>query len=194
MPTAAKFDSIEAAIHLIRGQKIMLDADLARIYGVTTKQLNQAVKRNRHRFPTDFAFVLRRQELTDLRSQTVTSNNENPRSRTTERGGLRYLPWAFTEHGAIMLASVLKSSIAVDASVRVVRAFVCLREMISANRELSAKLAELEKRLDGNDEAIANLFGAIRQLLAPPWAGGKREIGFHVRETSPRYRVRRKRI
>lgn len=200
MPPAAKFENIEAAIHLIRGQKIMLDADLARIYGVTTKRLNEAVKRNRARFPADFAFVLRRQELAHLRSQIATSNAQpidiKPivKEARSERGGLRYLPWAFTEHGAIMLASVLKSAIAVDASVRVVRAFVRLREMISANRELSAKLAELEKRLDGNDEAITNLFGAIRQLLAPPAATGKREIGFHVRETSPRYRLRRKRI
>jgi ORF6N domain-containing protein len=174
---------IESSIHFIRGQRVMLDTDLAEIYGVTTKQLNQQLKRNRKRFPRDFAFQLKREELANLRSQIVTSSY----------GGRRYLPWAFTEHGAIMLASVLNSDIAVDASVRVVRAFVRLREMVLANAELAHKLGELERRLDGHDEAIGNLFEAIRQLLEPPRPETKREIGFHVREEGARYRVQRKR-
>jgi hypothetical protein len=155
---------------------------LAQIYGVSTKHLNQQLRRNRDRFPADFAFQLAPEEVANLRSQFVTSNR---------RGGRRYLPWAFTEHGAIMLASVLSSRVAVKASVRVVRAFVFLREQLLANRELSRKFAELEKRLDVNDESIATLFEAIRQLLAPAAKEEpKREIGFHIREQAPPYRIR----
>src|SRR5438876_6286221 len=114
--------------------------------------------------------MLTAKEFAGLRSQIVTSN---------ARGGRRYLPWVFTEHGAIMLASVLNSPVAIEASVRVVRAFVRLREMILASGELARKFADLEQRLDGHDQAIANLFAAIRQLLAPPHPNEKREIGFH---------------
>jgi len=171
----------QPAIHLVRGQRVMLDSDLAKIYQVSTKRLNQQLRRNRSRFPVDFAFRLTVEELTNLRLQTATSK---------KHGGLRYLPWVFTEHGAIMLASVLNSDIAVQASVRVVRAFVRLREMVSGNAVLAAKLAELERRLDSHDEAIANLFEAIRQLLTPP-TKKKREIGFHVGENGARYRIRK---
>lgn len=175
-------EGIQSLILTIRGQRVMLDSDLARIYGVSTGQLNQALKRNRSRFPLDFAFRLERQEFANLISQFVISSSY---------GGRRTLPWVFTEHGAIMLASVLNSPVAVDASVRVVRAFVYLREQLLANRELSRKFAELEKRLDGNDESIAALFEAIRRLLEPPAADEpKREIGFHLREQAPPYRVR----
>src|SRR5438874_8927007 len=171
----------QPAIHLVRGQRVMLDSDLAKIYQVSTKRLNQQLRRNRSRFPVDFAFRLTVEELTNLRLQTATSK---------KHGGLRYLPWVFTEHGAIMLASVLNSDVAVQASVRVVRAFVRLREMVSGNAVLAAKLAELERRLDSHDEAIANLFEAIRQLLTPP-TKKKREIGFHVGENGARYRIRK---
>ena len=159
----------------------MLDSDLARIYGVTTKRLNEQLRRNQQRFPSDFAFQLTREELTGLRSQIATS----------KRGGRRYLPWVFTEHGAIMLATVLNSETAIDASIRVVRAFVRLREMISANAELARKFADLERRLDAHDEELAQLFAAIRQLLAPS-PEKKREIGFHVKESAPRYSARKK--
>lgn len=173
---------IQSLILTLRGQRVMLDSDLARIYGVTTGQLNQALKRNLSRFPLDFAFQLDRQEFANLLSQSVISSSY---------GGRRTLPWVFTEHGAIMLASVLNSPVAVDASVRVVRAFVYLREQLLANRELSRKFAELEKRLDANDESIAALFEAIRRLLEPPASDEmKREIGFHLREQAPPYRVR----
>ena len=171
----------EDAIHLIRGQRVMLDSDLARFYHVTTKRLNEQLRRNQNRFPADFAFQLTAEEFTILRSQIATSGH----------GGRRYRPWAFTEHGAIMLATVLNSDVAVEASVRVVRAFVRLREMVATNSALAAKFVELESRLDGHDEQIAQLFAALRQLLAPS-AQKKAEIGFHVREKSPRYRSRTK--
>src|SRR5947207_1260018 len=168
----------------------MLDSDLAAIYQVSTKRLNQQLRRNRSRFPADFAFQLTAEELTNLRLQTATSSLRSQIATSKKHGGRRYLPWVFTEHGAIMLASVLNSDVAVQASVRVVRAFVRLREMVSGNAVLAAKLAELERRLDSHDEAIANLFEAIRQLLTPP-TKKKREIGFHVGENGARYRIRK---
>ena len=178
-----KIANVEGAIHLIRGQRVMLDSDLAAIYGVTTKRLNEQLRRNRSRFPSDFAFQLTAEELTSLRSQIATSSFH---------GGRRYRPWVFTEHGALMLASVLNSEIAVQASVRVVRAFVRLREMVAANAQLAAKLKELERRFDSHDQAIANLFAALKQLLEPSKPPKRREIGFHVRENPARYRVRQR--
>jgi hypothetical protein len=172
------------SIHVIRGQRVMLDSDLASIYGTSTMRLNEQFRRNRKRFPQDFAFVLTNEEFTILISQ-------NAISRT--HGGRRKLPVVFTEHGAIMLASVLNSDTAIEASVRVVRAFVKLREMVSSNVQLAVKLADLEKRLDSNDEAIAQLFAAIRELLQPSVPPKKREIGFHVRENGGTYRVRARR-
>jgi hypothetical protein len=160
----------------------MLDSDLAKIYGVSTARLNEQLKRNRERFPKDFAFQLKRQELTTLISQIAISK--------IHRGGRQTLPWVFTEHGAIMLASVLKSQVAVEASVRVIRAFVYLREQLAANGELARKFAELEKRLDGHDESLATLFEAIRQLLEPATPKTEREIGFHIKEEAVRYRTR----
>src|SRR5579863_5241152 len=125
---AVPMEQLDRLIHEVRGQKIMLDADLAEVYGVTTKALNQAVKRNADRFPADFAFLLTRQEVASLRSQIVTSKS---------RGGRRYLPYAFTEHGAIMAANVLNSPRAVQMSVFVVRAFVKMRALLSDSRELA---------------------------------------------------------
>src|SRR5213593_202721 len=123
MSSHRRIANLESAIHLIRGHRVMLDSDLAAIYGVTTKRLNEQLKRNRPRFPDDFAFQLTLQEFTNLRSQSATSKG---------RGGRRYLPWVFTEHGALMLANVLNSDVAIQASVRVVRAFVRLRQMVAA--------------------------------------------------------------
>lgn len=184
MASDRKIVRLETAIHLVRGQRVMLDSDLADIYGVSTRQLNQQLKRNRHRFPEDFAFQLERKEFDTLMSQIVISKKG--------RGGRRKLPWVFTEHGAIMLASVLSSNIAVQASVRVVRAFIRLREMVAANTQLAAKLKELERRLDSHDEAIANVFAALKRLLEPPEPPKRPEIGFHVRESASHYRVRRR--
>jgi len=173
---------IQSLILTLRGQRVMLDSDLAKIYGVELKRLNEQVRRNLDRFPTDFAFQIGREEFANLKSQFATSRSH---------GGKRKLPWVFTEHGAIMLATVLNSSVAIEASVRVVRAFVYLREQLLANRELSRKFAELEKRLDGNDQSIAALFEAIRRLLEPPAVEApKREVGFHLREVAPPYRVK----
>jgi len=182
MTPTRKVDNVEGAIYLIRGQRVMLDSDLAAIYGVTTKRLNEQLRRNRKRFPQDFAFQLTTEEFRNLRSQFATSKG---------RGGRRYFPWVFTEHGAIMLASVVNSDIAVQASVRVVRAFVRLREMVAANAQLAAKLEELERRLDSHDEAIVDLFAALKRLLEPE-PKPKREIGFHVRERSARYRTKKR--
>jgi ORF6N domain len=175
--------NIESAIHFIRGQRVMLDSDLAVIHGVTTKRLNEQLKRNRLRFPPDFAFQLTVQEFRNLKSRIATSSFH---------GGKRKLPLVFTEHGALMFASVLNSEIAVQASVRVVRVFVRLREMVAANAQLAAKLQELERRLDSHDEGIANLFAALKQLLEPSEPTKRREMGFHVREKAARYRVRRR--
>lgn len=175
----AQAKRIEEMIFLIRGQRVMLDSDLAKVYGVTTKQLNQQFKRNRGRFPEDFAFILTNQEVAHMRSQNVTASKRN----------VRHLPVAFTEHGALMLATVLNSKTAIEASIRVVRAFVWMREQLAANKELAQKLNELENRVGDHDQAIGNLFEAIRQLLKPS-EKPKREIGFHIRETSPPYKVR----
>jgi hypothetical protein len=175
---------IESLIYTIRGLRVMLDSDLAKIYGVSTMRLNEQFKRNNTRFPSDFTFQLTQREFADLISQIAISKKG--------RGGRRKLPWVFTEHGALMLASVLNSPIAVEASVRVVRAFVLMREQLTANKELAQKLGELESRVSGHDEAIQNLFEAIRQLVEPPLPENRKQIGF-MRETSPPYRVKTRR-
>jgi hypothetical protein len=162
-------ENVAQHILLIRGQKVMLDADLAELFDVPTKVFNQAIKRNLGRFPADFMFQLAESEYESLRSQIVTSN--------AGRGGRRYLPYAFTEHGAIMAATILNSPKAVEMSVFIVRAFVQLREMLSANTELAAKLLELERKVSSHDQAIAGLIDAIRQLMAHP-SGNSRPIGF----------------
>jgi hypothetical protein len=189
-----KIGNVERAIYLIRGQRVMLDSDLAAIYQVTTKRLNQQFTRNRKRFPVDFAFRVTAGEFTNLRSQIATSSSglRLQFATSNRRGGRRHLPWVFTEHGALMLASVLNSEVAIQASVRVVRAFVKLREMVAANAQLASKLEELERRLDSHDEAIVNLFATLKRLLEPPEPKKKREIGFHVRERSARYRMKKR--
>jgi ORF6N domain len=176
----ASVTRIEEMIFLIRGQRVMLDFDLARVYGVTTKRLKEQFRRNAERFPNDFAFQLTNQELTNLRSQFAASSLH---------GGTRYLPIAFTEHGALMLGNILNSKTAIEASVRVVRAFVLMREQLAAHKELAQRLKELESHVSGHDEAIQNLFEAIRQLVEPPLPEDRRQIGF-MRETSPPYRVK----
>jgi hypothetical protein len=163
-------ERIAHSILLLRGQKVLLDADLAELYGVETKVLVQAVKRNLERFPDDFMFQLDADEFAALRSQSVTSN--------AGRGGRRYAPYAFTEQGVAMLSSVLSSPQAIAVNIEVMRAFVRLREMLAGNKELAAKLGELERKLKGHDQAIAGILDAIRQLMAPPPAPKKRPIGF----------------
>src|ERR1022692_4699514 len=177
--SSLEMEPVESLIHLIRGQRIILDADLARVYGVPTKRLNEAVKRTLERFPSDFSFLLKPQDVASLRSQIATSNR---------RGGRRYLPRAFTEHGAIMAANILNSPRAVQMSVFVVRAFIKMREMLGENRHLAQKLAELERRLTGrldvHEKAIVPILAEIKKLMEPLPSQPKpkrREIGFHVR-------------
>lgn len=181
-PPIVAVDTVSGRIHLVRGQRVMLDADLAELYGVATKVFNQAIKRNIERFPADFMFQLTAEEHDSLRSQIVTSNAIDPlRSQTvtlkTGRGGRRYLPYVFTEHGAIMAASVLNSPQAVEMSVFVVRAFVQLRELLASSRELADRLDDLERKLSTHDQAIAGLIDAIRRLTSVP-AKPNRPIGF----------------
>jgi hypothetical protein len=164
---------IARAIFDLRGLRIILDRDLAALYGVTTKRLNEAVKRNAARFPDDFMFRLTPDEDSSLRSQSATSKTP----RAEGRGGARYLPFAFTEHGAIQVANVLNSSRAVDMGVHVVRAFIRLREFLASNRELETKLIELERKYKGHDTAITAMLSTLRQLMNAD-VRKRRGIGF----------------
>jgi phage regulator Rha-like protein len=159
----------ESRILSIRSTRVILDADLAELYGVSTKRLNEQVKRNARRFPDDFMFQLNVEELADLRSQIVTSSSSH--------GGRRYRPYAFTEHGVIMAASILNSERADEMSLFVVRAFIRMREALAANQQIIAKLSELERKVEGHDSDIQDLIEAIRQLMEPPPASNRR-IGF----------------
>jgi hypothetical protein len=165
---------IDRAILLIRGQKVMLDKDLSALYGVATKVLIQAVKRNLLRFPADFMFQLSKAELEDWRSQFVTSN-------PSARMGLRRRPYAFTEQGVAMLSSVLRSDRAVRVNIEIMRAFVRMRQLLAAHADLARKLDALEKKYDAQFRVV---FDAIRQLMAPPPEPAKRgRIGFHPNPT-----------
>lgn len=175
-------ENIDDKIFPIRRQRVMIDADLAKLYGVSTKALNQAVKRNKARFPKDFMFVLTKKEKAELVTNCDHLKN------------LKYsssLPKAFTEHGAIMLASVLNSQHAVETSIYVVRAFIRLREIMISHKELAIKLRELELKLENHDENIIALMEAINQLLAPP-EPARNKIGFTVEERKIKYGKRNK--
>ena len=170
---------ISPVIRTIRGQKVILDSDLARIYGVTTKRLNEQVKRNAKRFPSDFLFRLTGEEADSLRSQIATLKTGRGQHR-------KFLPYAFTENGAVMAANVLNSPAAVRMSVFVVRAFVKMRELLGGTKELAKQLAALEKkltaRLDGHEVAIIEVLRRVMDILDPPPLPEppRREIGFHV--------------
>ncbi|WP_423908259.1 ORF6N domain-containing protein [Candidatus Spongiihabitans sp.] len=170
---------IERHILLVRGEKVMLDADLAALYGVETKVLVQAVKRNIERFPADFMFQLSKEEFDRLRSQTVISNQAPAVLRsqivTSKRGGRRYPPYAFTEQGVAMLSSVLRSKRAVQVNVEIMRAFVRLRQMLASNKKLAQQLNDLEQKYDAQFKMV---FEAIRELMIPPDSTKKRPIGF----------------
>ena len=166
---------VETRILVLRGQRIILDRDLAELYEVPVKRLNQQVKRNAERFPADFLFQLTPEEYEILRSQIATSK---PGS-----GGRRYLPYAFTEHGTIMAATVLNSQRAIEMSVFVVRAFVRLRELLATNRELAEKVTELDRCLKTHDGAIRQIIDAIKELTAPPTTPRK-QIGFQTTTSS----------
>ena len=171
-------ERIQNAIYLLRGQKVMLSTDLAELYGVSVKVLNQAVKRNTERFPDDFMFQLTREELTNLKSQIVTSS---------WGGARRALPYAFTEQGVAMLSSVLHSPRAVRVNIDIMRAFVRLRQLLSTHSDLARKLEELEKKYDSQFRVV---FEAIRELMTDP-KPPRKQIGFHVRERRTAYRVKR---
>ncbi|MFZ3065702.1 MAG: ORF6N domain-containing protein [Nitrospirota bacterium] len=172
-------ETIERHILLIRGHKVLVDADLADIYGVTTKRLNEQVKRNRDRFPEDFMF-----QLTEKEKAEVVANCDHLKKIKFSPG----LPSAFTEHGAIMVATILKSPVAVQASIHVVRAFVKLREILAAHKDLARKLEEMEKKYDVQFKVV---FDTIRKLMAPPPEPKKRKIGFIVRGRSAVYKTHR---
>ncbi len=174
----------------IRGQRVVLDADLARLYGVRTRRFNEAVKRNRGRFPKEFAFQLTPAELASLKSLVATStqvtdskdNNENRSQIATgsqKHRDPRYRPWVFTEHGALMAANVLRSSRAIQMSVFVIRAFVRLREQVAANSAILRRLAEIDATLLQHDSALRDIYNKLLPLLQPPSDPPKRRIGFH---------------
>jgi hypothetical protein len=165
-------ERIQNFIFLIRGEKVMIDSDLAALYGVGTGTLNRAVKRNLERFPDDFVFQLAPQEVANLKCQIGISSSKHG-------GRRRSIPYVFTEQGVAMLSSVLRSERAVQVNVAIMRAFVSLRRLLGTSETLARKFAELERQLEGHDEAIKSLFEAIRELMAPP-VKPKREIGFHA--------------
>ncbi|UVT15953.1 MAG: ORF6N domain-containing protein [Nitrospira sp.] len=190
-------DSLEPLILVVRNQRVILDADLARLYGVPTKRFNEAFKRNQQRFPDDFAFQLTAVEFNNLRSQIATSSSQatgmtgitknsskfptgsnRSQSVTSSHGGRRYRPWAFTEHGAMMAANILHSERAIHMSVFVVRAFVRLREHIAANRTILKRLAEIDKTLLEHDTGLVDLYEKLQPLLQPPPDAPTRRIGF----------------
>ncbi len=168
-PTALIAKQIESRIFVLHGQRVILDADLSALYGVTTKRLNEQVKRNKDRFPADFMF-----QLTPDEKQEVVANCDHLVSLKFSRTN----PYAFTEHGAIMAASVLNTPHAIEVSVLVVRTFVKLRQMLAAHKDLRHKLVELERKVDDHDGAIRNLITAIHQLMEPPAPQKKLSIGF----------------
>ncbi len=173
-------ERVARTIVLVRRQRVLLDRDLAVLYGVETRVLNQAVRRNIARFPPDFMFVLHREEIRDISQIVTCSTIKHARSVS-----------AFTEQGVAMLSSVLKSERAIAVNIAIMRAFVRLREALAPHKELVAKLVDLERKIAGHDESIRTLFEAIRQLMAPS-GKPRRSIGFHVREAGPIYRTRRR--
>ncbi|HXQ71076.1 MAG TPA: ORF6N domain-containing protein [Pyrinomonadaceae bacterium] len=190
---SASVQLIERRIYLIRGQKVMLDFDLAELYGVSTKQLNQQVRRNKKRFPEDFMFRLTKEEAESLRSQFVTSNterpqfvreNENLRSQiatsSSGKGGRRHLPYAFTEQGVAMLSGVLNSEQAIEVNIAIMRAFVRLRQMLETNEELNRKFAAVIKKLSTHDKYFRVVFDELKKLMEKP-RSSSRQIGFKRR-------------
>ncbi len=170
MPNGISVEVVATKILEIRGKRVMLDSDLARLYGVETKVLLQAVKRNLRRFPDDFMYQLTKQEIIILRSQIVTSS----------WGGRRYSPYVFTQEGVAMLSSVLNSERAIQVNILIMRAFTKLREILLTHKELAAKIEALERKYSEHDKTIKSIFEAIKQLLESPVPESRRRIGFHV--------------
>lgn len=195
---------IARRISYFRGEKILFDFDLAALYGVAAKVLNQAVTHHRERFPNDFMFRLTDEKTRIWRSQFLTFKSQQPVENdgdetnssqfvtsSSKFRGRKYRPYAFTEQGVAMLSSVLRSERAVKVNIAIMRTFVKLRQMLETNRELAKRFSQLEQRVDKRDEEIAGILEAIRQLMAPP-NESRREIGFHAREKSPTYRARKR--
>jgi hypothetical protein len=188
---AATPEPLEPLIRNIRGERVILDSDLARVYGVELRALNQAVKRNAERFPSDFAFRLSVEEVANLKSQFVISSLQSVEGEVINRsqivtsnyGGKRYRPWAFTEHGALMAANVLRSDRAVQMSVYVVRAFIGQREQLAEKADVLRRLEKIDEKLMEHDEALLIVWGKIKELMRPalkaPPPVPKRRIGFH---------------
>jgi hypothetical protein len=176
-------ERIERKIYFLRGQKVMLDRDLAALYGVPTKVLNQAVKRHRHRFPEDFMFQLSMREAKEWWSEVMEAHLRS-QIVTLKRGQhIKYRPYAFTEHGILMLSSILNSERAVQVNIQIMRAFIWLRQMLATNATLERRLKELEKKYDAQFKVV---FDAIRQLMAPP-PPSRKKIGFQLRERRAMY-------
>ena len=167
-------ESITSKIHFLRGKRVMLDSDLALLYGVKTKSLNLAVKRNKSRFPDDFMFQLTEEETKPLRFQFETSKKG--------RGGRRYFPHAFTQEGIAMLSGVLNSPRAIQANVQIMRTFTKLRELLATNELIRQKIEELERKYEKHDHQFKIIFEAIRELLETPKPSPKRQIGFHIKD------------
>jgi phage regulator Rha-like protein len=197
-------EQVARRILYFRGEKDLLDFDLAVLYGVGVKVLNQAVKRNRERFPDDFMFQLTDKEIQLLRSQLLRLENRQVAENegtgadwsqivtsSQKYRGTKYCPYALTEEGVAMLSSALKSKRAVKVNIAIMRAFVKLRQTLDANRQLARKFSELEERVEKHDDEIAAILEAIRQLMTPP-ERPRREIGFHVREEAARYRTHKR--
>ena len=180
LPTCAmpKPIDIELCIHTVRGRRVIIASDLARLYGVTVKRLNEQLKRNALRFPDDFAFKISPEEWRQLQVNIRQPNLKSQIATSSLHGGLRKLPWVFTEHGAIQAASILNSNRAINMSVAVVRAFVALRQASHNLKKLDDKLAELVGRLDGHDQQIISIVEAIRQLALADVSRRKKRIGF----------------
>jgi hypothetical protein len=177
-PVILDTSDLERRILVIRGQRVMLDIDLAKLYGVTTKRLNEQVSRNRERFPEDFAYQLTRQEFTALKSQIATSN--------AKRGGTQKLPWVFTEQGVAMLSSVLRSTRAVQVNIAIMRVFVRLRRLLATPGELVAQLQQLADTVQLHDEQIKTISDILRRMMEPPPEPPKRKIGFMPPESQLR--------
>jgi len=196
--------NINRQILTVRAQKVILDSDLARIYGVSTKRLNEQLRRNRKKFPEDFAFQLTRIEWSNLKSQFATSSSQAPAiqqdranwsqiaTSSNRHRGVTYRPWAFTEHGALQAANVLNSPRAVAMSIYVIRAFIKLREQQAANAAILQRLAEIDKTLLTHDAALRDIYQKLLTLLAPPPDSERREMGFHVKEAAVPYRTGKK--
>ena len=183
MAIILKPENVAQLVFLIRGEKVMLDADLATLYGVSTKALNQAFRRNRNRFPSDFVFQLTKTEYDSMRSQIVTASLPSKRIRsqivTASRRNISAVPYAFTEQGVAMLSSVLRSSRSVEVNIAIMRTFVQLRRLMDSNSDLARKIEGLERKYD---EQFAVVFAAIKQLISPATGPAKKRIGFHTED------------